>query len=48
MIEHDMDVAFDFGDTITVLCQGEKLADGNREEVQNNPMVQQIYLGAGC
>jgi branched-chain amino acid transport system ATP-binding protein len=48
MIEHDMDVAFDFGDTITVLCQGQKLAEGNREEVRNNPMVQQIYLGAGC
>jgi branched-chain amino acid transport system ATP-binding protein len=48
MIEHDMDVAFQFADTITVLCQGQKLADGNREEVKNNPMVQQIYLGAGC
>ena len=48
MIEHDMDVAFAFGDTITVLCQGQKLAEGNRDEVKNNPMVQQIYLGAGC
>jgi len=48
MIEHDMDVAFDFGDTITVLCQGQKLAEGNPKEVKNNPVVQQIYLGAGC
>jgi branched-chain amino acid transport system ATP-binding protein len=48
MIEHDMDVAFDFADTITVLSQGQKLAEGNRDEVRNNPTVQQIYLGAGC
>jgi branched-chain amino acid transport system ATP-binding protein len=46
MIEHDMGVALEFADTITVLHQGQRLADGNRDEVKNNPMVQQIYLGA--
>lgn len=48
MIEHDMDVAFEFADMITVLCQGQLLAEGNKEEIRNNPTVQQIYLGAGC
>lgn len=45
LIEHDMDVAFEFAGRITVLHQGKFLADGNREEIKSNPMVQQIYLG---
>jgi branched-chain amino acid transport system ATP-binding protein len=46
LIEHDMDVAFEFAESITVLYQGKMLAEGNKEEVRSNPMVQQIYLGA--
>lgn len=46
LIEHDMDVAFEFAEKITVLHQGKLLAEGNKEEIKNNPFVQQIYLGA--
>ena len=45
LIEHDMDVAFDLVDHITVLHQGEVLADGSPEEIRANPRVTEIYLG---
>ena len=45
LIEHDMDVAFSFADRITVLHQGKVLADGTRDEVSANDLVQQAYLG---
>ncbi len=46
LIEHDMDVAFEFAERITVLYQGKLLAEGSKEEIRNNPTVQEIYLGA--
>jgi len=46
LIEHDMDVAFEFAEKITVLYQGKLLANGNKEEIKSNPIVQKIYLGA--
>jgi branched-chain amino acid transport system ATP-binding protein len=46
LIEHDMDVAFSFASRITVLHQGRVLADGSRDEVRANDLVQQAYLGA--
>ena len=46
LIEHDMDVAFEFAERITVLYQGKFLAEGSKEEIKNNPTVQEIYLGA--
>jgi branched-chain amino acid transport system ATP-binding protein len=46
MIEHDMDVAFEFAERITVLYQGKFLAEGSKEEIKNNLTVQEIYLGA--
>jgi branched-chain amino acid transport system ATP-binding protein len=45
MIEHDMDVAFGFAETITVLEQGRVLFEGTRDEVSTNASVQHIYLG---
>jgi ABC-type branched-subunit amino acid transport system ATPase component len=45
VIEHDMDVAFSLTDRITVLHQGRVVADGRRDEVTANPLVQEIYLG---
>jgi ABC-type branched-subunit amino acid transport system ATPase component len=45
MIEHDMDVAFGFADTVTVLDQGRVLFEGSKDEVSANPAVQRIYLG---
>ena len=45
MIEHDMDVAFGFAETVTVLDQGRVLFEGNKDEVSANARVQQVYLG---
>ena len=45
LIEHDMDVAFSFATRVTVLHQGKILADGTRNEVSTNDLVQQAYLG---
>jgi branched-chain amino acid transport system ATP-binding protein len=46
MIEHDMDVAFDLADRITVLHQGCLIAEGDVEAIRNDPQVTEIYLGA--
>jgi len=46
LIEHDMDVAFEFAERITVLYQGKFLAEGSKDEIRNNLTVQEIYLGA--
>ncbi len=46
VIEHDMDVAFELTDRITVLHYGRVVADGFAHEVRANPLVQEIYLGA--
>ncbi len=47
IIEHDMDVAFELTDRITVLHYGKVVADGLRRDVTANPLVQEIYLGVG-
>jgi branched-chain amino acid transport system ATP-binding protein len=46
MIEHDMDVAFELADRITVLHQGCLIAEGDIETIRNDPQVREIYLGA--
>jgi len=46
VIEHDMDVAFEVADRITVLHQGRVLAEGSGEEIRKNSEVAEIYLGA--
>jgi branched-chain amino acid transport system ATP-binding protein len=45
--EHDMDVVFAHADRVMVLNRGELVAEGSPQSVRDNPMVQQIYLGAG-
>jgi len=45
MIEHDMNIAFDFADRMIVLHQGEVVADGRPEEIRTNPKIREIYLG---
>ncbi len=47
LIEHDMDIAFGFAETVTVLAQGRVLTEGHRDAISANREVQQIYLGAG-
>jgi branched-chain amino acid transport system ATP-binding protein len=46
MIEHDMDVAFELADRITVLHQGRLIAEGDARAIRSNPQVTEIYLGA--
>jgi branched-chain amino acid transport system ATP-binding protein len=43
--EHDMDVVFSIAEKITVLHQGQVLAEGTPTEVRSNPEVQRVYLG---
>jgi branched-chain amino acid transport system ATP-binding protein len=45
LIEHDMDVAFEIAENITVLHFGSILAEGSLEQIKKNPKVTEIYLG---
>jgi len=45
IIEHDLDVIFGLTDYITVLHQGDKIAEGPADEVREDPIVKEVYLG---
>jgi branched-chain amino acid transport system ATP-binding protein len=45
MIEHDMDVALEFADRITLLHFGEVIVEGSRAEVVADPRTREVYLG---
>ena len=45
MIEHDMDVALEFAERISVLHFGEVVVEGTRAEVVEHPRTKEIYLG---
>ena len=45
--EHDMDVVFANSHRIMVLNRGQLIAEGNANEIRNNLMVQEVYLGGG-
>ena len=47
IIEHDLDVALRVADRVTVLDGGRFLAEGTPAEIEADPRVQAIYLGAG-
>jgi len=47
VIEHDMDVVFEVAERITVLHDGNVIADGDRDQVRANPLVAEIYFGSG-
>ncbi|MCX8031695.1 MAG: ABC transporter ATP-binding protein [Thermodesulfovibrionales bacterium] len=44
-IEHDMDIVFGIAEVIRVMVRGEIIAEGNAEEIRNNPLVIESYLG---
>jgi len=45
MIEHDMDIALDLADRITLLHFGEVVVEGTRAEVVADPRTREVYLG---
>ena len=47
LIEHDMDLVMGLVDSLTVLHNGQVLAEGSPAEIQGNERVQEIYFGRG-
>jgi len=46
LVEHKMKLVMGISDRVTVLHQGQVLADGTPEEIRANRLVQETYLGA--
>ncbi|HED15315.1 MAG TPA: urea ABC transporter ATP-binding protein UrtD [Gammaproteobacteria bacterium] len=46
VVEHDMEFVRSIARTVTVLHQGSVLAQGDMDEVQNDPRVREVYLGS--
>ena len=47
LIEHDMDLVFEFANRITVLVNGAVLTEGTPQEIAHDPQVKAVYLGHG-
>jgi branched-chain amino acid transport system ATP-binding protein len=45
LVEHDMEVVMDIAERLVVLDFGKKIAEGNPEEIRQNPLVVKAYLG---
>jgi len=45
LIEHDMDVVFQFARRISVLVNGSLFVEGTPEEIARDPRVKEVYLG---
>jgi branched-chain amino acid transport system ATP-binding protein len=45
MIEHDMDVALEFAERISLLHFGQVVVEGTRAEVVADPRTREVYLG---
>ncbi|MEH6626379.1 MAG: urea ABC transporter ATP-binding protein UrtD [Motiliproteus sp.] len=45
VVEHDMDFVRSIARKVTVLHQGSVLAEGNMDQIQNDPRVIEVYLG---
>jgi branched-chain amino acid transport system ATP-binding protein len=47
LIEHDMDLVFNFAKNVTVLVNGAVFAEGDVESISKDPRVKAVYLGEG-
>ncbi len=47
LIEHDMDLVFNFARTVSVLVNGSVFAEGDVKAISNDPRVKAVYLGEG-
>ena len=47
LIEHDMDLVFNFAKRVTVLVNGAVFAEGDVQSIANDPRVKAVYLGEG-
>jgi ABC-type branched-subunit amino acid transport system ATPase component len=47
IVEHNMEFVMNLCHTVTVMHQGQDLVTGPPEEVRNNPLVLDAYLGGG-
>jgi branched-chain amino acid transport system ATP-binding protein len=47
LIEHDMDLVFNFASSVTVLVNGSVFAEGDVDSIANDPRVKAVYLGEG-
>jgi branched-chain amino acid transport system ATP-binding protein len=47
LIEHDMDLVFNFARTVSVLVNGALYAEGKVQDIANDPRVKAVYLGEG-
>ena len=45
--EHDMDVVFGSAHRIMLLTWGRLIAEGSAEDIRNNALFKDIYLGVG-
>lgn len=45
VVEHDMDFVREFSHIVTVLHEGQVLCEGSMEDIQKNPIVEEVYLG---
>ena len=46
IIEHDMDVALSVSDRVTMMHNGRVIKEGRPEQIESDPEVQALYLGA--
>jgi len=47
IIEHDMDVALRVAETVSMMHNGRIFKEGRPDEIENDPEVQELYLGTG-
>jgi branched-chain amino acid transport system ATP-binding protein len=46
--EHSMDVVFAYAQRVLVMARGRIIAQGEPEQVRDDPQVQEVYLGTGA